>query len=151
IRSGFDLFARYDLLWSRSDDVNRTGDFTRNLVVIGLAVHAFWTTEKTAPSATALDPEPDASTRRLPDGRIRFVLRAPQGPNVAVIGDWNGWDAGAGALSSSGEVWSTELKVPSGRHVYCFLVDGQMVRPPRAEAYVSDDFGSENGVFNAPE
>jgi len=149
--SAFDLFARYDLLWSRSDDVNPTGDFTRNQVVVGLAVHAFWTNERAPAPETAPDPEPGASTQRLPDGRIRFELRAPYARSVAVVGDWNGWDGSTAALTASGDLWSAALPVPPGRHVYSFLVDGVSVRPPHAESYVSDDFGSENGTFTVPE
>src|SRR5205823_14849265 len=51
--------------------------------------------------------------------RVQFVLVAPTARKVAVVGDFNGWDAnhaGYQAIHRGGGVWSVTAPVPVGHH-----------------------------------
>lgn len=96
---------------------------------------------------------PAAAAGILGDGRIRvarvqFVFVAPQARRVAVVGDFNDWDAAAAPLTASGGVWSGQLDVPFGRHDYAFVVDGERwVRDPNAPQAPADEFGGGYSVI----
>lgn len=80
---------------------------------------------------------------------LRFSLYAPQAGSVALVGDFNGWGSTSEvSLKPAGNgIWSVVIPLPSGRHQYAFLVDGQRwVTDPRAEQHVSDDFGRQNAI-----
>jgi 1,4-alpha-glucan branching enzyme len=69
---------------------------------------------------------------------------------VALVGDFNGWDASASPLTltpGAAGVWETSLLLPPGRHEYAFLVDGRVwTLDPRAPQAADDDFGRANSV-----
>ena len=143
----FNLFGRYDVLYATSDDP--TGVFSRNQFLLGVSAHLEVISQ---PALRSADDPLRLAPERLDDGRIRFRVRAPAAQSVALVGDWTGWDPAAGPMARSDDpkaasVWEIAAAVPPGRHTYSFLVDGQPVRPPEADAYVSDGFGSENGVL----
>lgn len=82
---------------------------------------------------------------------VRFVLEAPEAGEVAVVGDWNGWDPEADRLvRSNGGVWELEVPlVPEREYRYQFLVDGEQWMPdPNAILQVEDGFGSVNSVLD---
>ncbi|HEX4217965.1 MAG TPA: 1,4-alpha-glucan branching protein GlgB [Acidimicrobiales bacterium] len=63
---------------------------------------------------------------------VLFSVWAPNASSVAVIGDFNGWDAGADPLTVRGQSGIWEGTVPSARHgdVYKFAIatgDGQVL------------------------
>jgi hypothetical protein len=143
-----DLFARYEYVHAGSDDPS--GTFARNQALVGMAVHAEWASGPATPSPEQAG-EDDLRPLKLPDGRVRFRLRAPAARQVAVVGDWNGWDPALGAMARLGpDLYELTCVVPPGRHAYSFLVDGRTVRPPGAEAYSFDGFGGENGFVSVP-
>ena len=91
-------------------------------------------------------------TRALPElrrkaqpQRVQFVLVAPDAKKVAVVGDFNGWDAshaGYQAQHRGGGVWSVTAPVPVGHHRYSFVVDDSLwVADPTAPRVVDNDFG----------
>ena len=85
---------------------------------------------------------------------VQFVLVAPGASSVALVGDFNGWDAAATPLHvvSSGDVWAVEIPLPPGRHQYAFIVDGTRWMPdPAAPRAVADDFGTPNSVVTVAE
>lgn len=86
------------------------------------------------------------------DGRrVRFRFEIPGAREVAVIGDFNGWDPGLGALHrTTGDTFEGTLGAPPGRHVYQLLVDGEPTPPPGETRLAEDDFGARNGVFLVP-
>jgi 1,4-alpha-glucan branching enzyme len=85
---------------------------------------------------------------RQANGSLRFRIRAPGALQVAVVGEWNQWLPEPLAAAPEGEdLWQVDLNLPTGRYTYSFLIDGQSVKPPDAEAYVSDGFGGTNGVI----
>lgn len=88
---------------------------------------------------------------RVEGGRAHFRFELPEAGAVSVIGDWNGWDADAGALSrGDGGVFEGSFQIAPGRHVYHLIVDGVPRVPPGTIHRVGDGFGGENAVFLVP-
>ncbi len=80
----------------------------------------------------------------------RLAYRAPLAREVAVAGDFNGWDPQAARMRrGQGGVWSVEIPVsPGRRYQYMFIVDGRWVTDPDAPASVDDGFGGRNAVLD---
>lgn len=86
-----------------------------------------------------------------PSGRttiIRFALVAPGAKSVSIVGDFNGWDPNATPLvaGKDGTTWLVEMPLSAGRHVYAFMVDGDIVADPSAPRVGDHDFGVQNSV-----
>ena len=100
----------------------------------------------TVPATTATTtPERAADTVRV----VRFVLVAPRAARVSLVGDFNAWDATRTPMRAIGDggVWTVELPVSEGRHLYAFVVDGsRWVVDPAAPIAPEDDFGTRNSV-----
>jgi hypothetical protein len=80
---------------------------------------------------------------------VRFVLAVPDARSVALAGDFNGWSRSATPLvegENPGQ-WSVTLSVPSGRHEYAFIVDGERWVPDPTAVAVRDEFGNESSVL----
>ena len=103
------------------------------------------------PIASALFP---AQTKPAPQ-RVQFVLVAPDAKKVAVVGDFNGWDAqhaGYQAQHRGGGVWSVTAPVPVGHHRYSFVVDDSVwVADPTAPRVVDNDYGVPNSAIVVPQ
>ncbi len=83
-----------------------------------------------------------------PDRMIRFALVAPQASSVAVVGDFNGWNAQSSPMRRSGDTWTLAVPVPRGHHVYAFVVDGsRWERDPAAPLAPEDEFGFRKSVI----
>lgn len=94
--------------------------------------------------------EPVAASVRSPAAvPTQFVLDAPRARRVALVGDFNGWDADAMLLArdpSSG-IWTATVPLAPGRHVYAFIVDGTaLTLDPRAPKAEDPDFGTPSSV-----
>jgi hypothetical protein len=79
---------------------------------------------------------------------VRFVIEARDARRVALVGDFNGWAAGATPLTPTARdgVWTVDVALPAGRHEYAFEVDGtRWVADPLA-APLHDDFGTVSSV-----
>jgi 1,4-alpha-glucan branching enzyme len=79
---------------------------------------------------------------------VRFDLVAPSASRVAIVGDFNQWNAESLPMrrSADGSRWEIEVRLPPGRYTYGFVVDGKLMRDPRAPESASDDFGIPNSV-----
>lgn len=122
------------------------------LAVLG-ALHAAVDLDRAAkPIATALFP---AAKTPVPSQRVQFVLVAPDAKKVAVVGDFNGWDAkhaGYQAQHRGGGVWSVTAPVPVGHHRYSFVVDDSVwVADPTAPRVVDNDYGLPNSAIVVPD
>lgn len=98
---------------------------------------------------------------RSPNGRVdfptgselirhQFVLVAPGAREVAVVGDFNGWDAQLTPLSLSGAdgLWVGEVELAPGRHLYSFVIDGEeWVTDEGAPRAPDDEFGRPSSVL----
>jgi hypothetical protein len=81
---------------------------------------------------------------------VQFGFVAPNASSVALVGDFNDWDPRATPLraASKGGVWSVEVPIQPGRHLYAFVVDGTVWRPdPAAPQAASEDYGEPNSAL----
>lgn len=82
---------------------------------------------------------------------VQFVLVRPDAKKVAVVGDFNGWDAKHAqyqAQHRGGGVWSVTAPVPPGHHRYSFVVDDSVwVADPSAPKVADNDFGLPNSAI----
>lgn len=95
--------------------------------------------------AVAANPQlPDSLTPRV----IKFVLVAPQAAKVSLVGDFNGWDANATPAERQPDgSWATFVQLSPGRHVYSFVLDGNIfMNDPAAPIAPDDGFGQKNSV-----
>jgi Glycogen recognition site of AMP-activated protein kinase len=80
---------------------------------------------------------------------VRFVLVNPTASQVALVGDFNGWQGAA--LERSGDaasgVWSVSLPLAAGRYEYAFVVDGKRWIADPALPRMRDEFGGEHSVL----
>jgi predicted carbohydrate-binding protein with CBM48 len=78
----------------------------------------------------------------------QFVLDAPRAARVALVGDFNAWDAAATPLArvSSSGIWTVTVPLAPGRHTYAFMVDTVLTLDPRAPAARDADFGTPSSV-----
>jgi len=79
---------------------------------------------------------------------VRFELAAPRASRVMLVGSFNEWNPAATPLvrdAASGK-WVVSLRLSPGRHVYAFVVDGDVTADPSAPRAADDDFGSANSV-----
>jgi hypothetical protein len=81
---------------------------------------------------------------------VQFTLDLPSATSVAVVGDFNEWNAGSTPMQQlpGSEVWTTTLVLSPGRHVYSFVVDGKTwIADPRAPRAADSDFGKPGSVL----
>ncbi|MEP6832593.1 MAG: isoamylase early set domain-containing protein [Gemmatimonas sp.] len=97
------------------------------------------------PLVTAANVNSGVGTRQV----IRFALVAPGAAHVSVVGDFNNWDPNATPLKTArdGSTWLIDMPLSAGRHVYAFVVDGDIVADPSAPRVVDHDFGVQNSVI----
>jgi len=87
--------------------------------------------------------------RELPLVPVVFSIQAPQDARVSVIGSFNEWDPEGYKLAydESRGVWNIEVRLPSGRHEYSYIIDGEVVPDPKAPFFQDDGFGNLNSVI----
>ncbi len=79
---------------------------------------------------------------------VRFVF-VGEAKSVALVGDFNRWGAEPTPLRISGAngAWTASVPVPSGRHEYAFIVDGERwVADPSAPTS-ADEFDTPSSVI----
>ncbi|MDX2019277.1 MAG: hypothetical protein SF187_03485 [Deltaproteobacteria bacterium] len=80
---------------------------------------------------------------------VRFVIRAAGAQQVAVAGDFNDWNPDGATLVrlAQPDVFAITLPLAKGKtYSYKFLVDGEWIEDPAAEAR-PDGFGNRNSVL----
>ena len=86
-----------------------------------------------------------------PSQRVQFVLVAPSASKVAVVGDFNGWDATHSLFQAhhrGGGVWSVTAAVPVGHHRYSFVIDDSLwMADPTAPRVMDNDYGLPNSAL----
>jgi hypothetical protein len=96
-------------------------------------------------------PAAELAAAEQPGVRVRFTLEAPQAARVAVVGDWNGWNARANPLGDpDGDgIWEAEIVLLPGREYrYQFTIDGRDYVPdPGAPLRIRDGFGGMNSIL----
>ena len=100
------------------------------------------------PIVTAMFPK---TATPKPAQRVQFVLVAPDAKKVAVVGDFNGWDASHASYQAQhrgGGVWSVTAPVPVGHHRYSFVIDDSVwVADPTAPRAMDNDYGVANSAI----
>ena len=83
-----------------------------------------------------------------PAGTTRFVFVAPGARHVSLVGDFNLWDAQGMPMQrlAGTDAWAIDVALPPGRHVYAFVVDGDLTTDPAAPRAGGDDFGLPSSV-----
>jgi hypothetical protein len=79
---------------------------------------------------------------------VRFVF-VGEAKSVALVGDFNAWGAQPVSLVPTGTngTWTASVPVPTGRHEYAFIVDGQRwVADPFAPTS-SDEFNTNSSII----
>jgi hypothetical protein len=81
---------------------------------------------------------------------VPLVFEGGNARSVAIVGDFNGWDATASPMQrfGTGGPWTATVLAKPGRHVYAFLVDGTtLVADPRAPHARDLDYGGDASVL----
>ncbi|MEP7345361.1 MAG: hypothetical protein ABI877_08840 [Gemmatimonadaceae bacterium] len=79
----------------------------------------------------------------------QLTILVPSATKVAVVGDFNDWDASRGEmqrLTADGQ-WSVTIPLRVGRHEYQFVVDDTLRVPDPTMPKTTSDFGSSNSVI----
>lgn len=77
------------------------------------------------------------------DGRrVTFTLEAGDAADVALIGDFTGWEPVPMTRTRDG--WRLEQVLPAGLYHFGFIVDGVWAMPPDAPGLVDDGWGRKN-------
>ncbi|MBC7791502.1 MAG: isoamylase early set domain-containing protein [Anaerolineae bacterium] len=85
---------------------------------------------------------------------VQFVLVASAASRVAIVGDFNDWNASVTPLrqESRAGLWSVVVPLEPGRHQYAFVVDGKRwLADPSAPRAGDDDFGTPSSVITVGE
>ncbi len=132
------LRGRYRLAMDLTDDEDLA--FVAHEGTLGISVSL--TPRRRPPSPPPLTP------RRTPDG-MRFRIHRPEAARVAVVGDFNGWDATKGRMGGPDRDGWFEIVVPipPGRYEYQFVVDGEFVSPEGGVRLIRSAFGPPNGLL----
>jgi hypothetical protein len=96
------------------------------------------------PATSTLARVPSSSTRL-----VRFAIVAPSAARVALVGEFNDWDATATPMTRvRGSEWRVALPLGHGRHVYAFIIDdGRWVTDPSAPIAPERWFGVQRSVM----
>jgi AMP-activated protein kinase-like protein len=80
---------------------------------------------------------------------VEITFDAAGAKNVSIVGDFNAWDSAAAPRTRFGAngPWTVTVKVMPGRHLYAFMVDGNLVVDPKAPHTHDLDFGGEASVL----
>jgi hypothetical protein len=100
-------------------------------------------------AGVSMVPVADTGTQPPQAQLVQFVLVAPSARSVALVGDFNDWNAERTPLEPvrRGGVWTVTVPLPPGKYTYNFVVDGTQVMPdPAAPKAPTDDFGTPASI-----
>ena len=81
---------------------------------------------------------------------VTFTISGINANQIAVAGDFNGWNTSANQLEDpDGDgIWTGKMYLKPGRYEYMLVVDdGKWVTDANAKVYADDGFGSKNAVL----
>lgn len=83
---------------------------------------------------------------------VQFIFVAPGASSVSLVGDFNDWSPGGTPLTRTGPagVWSVDVPLTPGRHVYSFVVDDVWMADAFAPRAPDSDFGAPTSVVVVP-
>jgi 1,4-alpha-glucan branching enzyme len=70
--------------------------------------------------------------------------------SVAILGDFNNWDPKADLLKKKNDAWETTLRLDSNaEYKFRYLIDDTTwENDEAADAYVANEFGTEDSIVN---
>jgi len=139
VRPWLSLFARYDFIFSTSDQI--TGQYRLDRVVAGVSVGWSWSHER--------PPSPPPLAPSVRGRQVTFRARARPGAQVAVVGDWDEWQPQPLA-PTGGDRYEATYTLPPGRHAWSLRIDDAVVTPAEAAGFVGDGFGGRNAIVDVP-
>ena len=90
--------------------------------------------------------------RKISNRRVTFRLKAASVKEVALVGDFNNWDAASHPMNKGEDgTWKVRLMLPPGEYQYKLLVDGQWRLDCGNKQTVPNGFGTENNVLMVSE
>jgi hypothetical protein len=81
---------------------------------------------------------------------VQFELVAPGARQLALVGDFNSWDAHATPMTRNPATgaWVVNVPLSEGRYLYAFVADGnRWLADPHAPLASTDDFSRPNSVL----
>ena len=152
------------LEWLRepSLSVASAGLLTAAALVVGFVTRGAFRADEPATrianDASVAEAQPQAELAANRRGAVRTVqvpilFEARNAVSVAVLGDFNKWDAAASPMTRVGPdgPWTLTLTATPGRHLYAFLIDGTtLVSDPRAPRARDLDYGGDASVLMVP-
>jgi len=73
---------------------------------------------------------------------VHFICLAPEAREVAVVGDFNGWNPQTNPLGRAFDgSWQGSIQLRHGHHRYAFWVDGVLQVDPRGQGVSRNDQG----------
>jgi hypothetical protein len=113
------------------------------------------------PSEIARDQDPVDPVNPIPVTRVSFDSSAPAplvsapftyiargAKSVAVVGNFNEWDATKDQLTLTGDsVWTGNIRLAPGRYEYQLVIDGKWMPDPSAQHSAESEFGGTNSVL----
>jgi 1,4-alpha-glucan branching enzyme len=79
---------------------------------------------------------------------VRFLYVVTRAATVCVAGSFNQWSLQSHCMRREGDTWSITISLPSGRHEYGFVIDGESWQAdPGAPLAEDNGFGRMNSVL----
>jgi hypothetical protein len=127
-------------------------------ILSGLAINAGRDSRKTGqpPGVVAIDGSSRLPASNATDTVMTFVFVTHDASKVALVGDFNQWNADATPMKriANSNAWTVTLPLSVGRHVYSFYAVGadgeKWLTDPNAPATPDDGFGRRNSVVLVP-
>jgi len=83
--------------------------------------------------------------------KIRYSVRLPQADEVALTGDFNGWNLeGIPLHHRGGDEWYVQIELVLGDYEYRLRVDGGWQDDPEAVQKVANPYGTQNCILRVP-
>jgi 1,4-alpha-glucan branching enzyme len=81
--------------------------------------------------------------------KVTFSFEGNGAREVFLLGDFNNWNPTSHQMNNNGNsVWKKTVMIPSGKHEYKFLADGQWTEDPLNDQTCPNCFGTYNSVLN---
>ena len=121
------------------------GQFARSTPAVAAALSA---KNGAAPLQPAVNGAAGEDIRPIPQ---QFIFRSSSARRVAVVGDFNGWNAANAPMTreSGGDLWSVTIPIAPGRHTYGFMVNDStftLDQDARVSRARDPDLGVEGSV-----
>lgn len=119
------------------------------LLAAALGAVALGLTLRAGPSSTPSSQPVVVAAPAVSQTYVRFVVYAPGAHRVTLAGSFNGWDASHTPLVPAGSngLWTVTVPLPSGHHLYGFMLDDKDWLPDPSAPAVDDGFGRRNSVL----